>query len=525
MYNILIYGGFMDDYLSELSADAKLKVLMQCFKMDIRLKKEFRHKELFRNTTHQLVNKNIFFLSKEYLDRYASIAEKNLYYIVTGEYVKAIPNLYKRTYVLYKQMFDYYMEDKCFDYEIVYIINNYNLRLEELLECPEKYANRFATQLEREKYLAKKKNLNITELKYKYYYNLLESKGFNYQEIVSFGNYVNIPSDYIFRMAAMYCEKVLKKRCPESLNRLYYYNYKYKHGSQVADLVFIKLEFTETSEDIIKLLKYSNISIDTLYAELRDYIERYKNYLDPQAKNVLREKLLKKIDIYADTLRDESLDSNLSFEEQEAVLTIQKYLHSRKSKEKFCQDELISYLTFDNYLKTFLEHNIKVLTPIEERRLRQVNNLNSNDITDVLNKIVDGLQNGIAIDDQLLKFELLDYYKITKIPYYAITDLAKGKVSKSKYLCLLNFALKHKNEIMISDKNKEAVLSEKIVLNVSFDANNMPIADSGHEVTMEEKLEVLDELQKQNIPLYYSNYMIAIRRKYLTNQKQFKKKK
>ena len=515
------------EYLNGLEESHRKALLEDCFYIELKIKKEGRHKEIFCTIPQNFIRKKVFELSKLYLDEYASESEKKLYYNLTDKYRKRIPSMYRGSFSMYKKVFDLFLEDKCFGYDIVEIVNKFNMDLDQLIMIVEKYASRFADSNERAKYLAKKGNLSLEDLKYKYYSDVIEKKEFNYQSILTFSNHVGKSFEYILKMGATYYERVLKVACPESISHLFYANYKMTKQNKPIDLVFIKLEHTSSSEDIINLLKYSNVELEQMYLELDIYVEKYKRYLNPEARTKVKEELKRKIDIYANHLENELMNENsshLSFEEQEAIMVIMKFLKSNLDKNEFCQREVISHQTFINYLKIFIKCNKTPLSIAKKKKLESVKAESIDNISEALIKIIDGLKNGVIENDKHYKFELLDYYRITKIPLDRILELSKRKIPKNYYPILLSFVIKHRNEILITDVNKEAILNERIILDIEFDDDNNPILDSGREITEAEKLEVLNELTSQGIPLYYRNYMIYIRRKYSKKSKKIKKK-
>ena len=183
------------------------------------------------------------------------------------------------------------------------------------------------------------------------------------------------------------------------------------------------------------------------------------------------------------------------------------------SKEEFCNIKGIKIEEFDEIIFNINTSN-KELYLKYSKYIQELNNQREINNLETISKIIYLIRYGVLENDKLRYFDILDYFTMTSLSFKNILELCKKKFRTEDYNYLLVFINKNRKLNLITDKNLEKILSEKNIVGVEFDSNNLPITGTGYEVTREEKLEILEELKNQNLPLFYQIYKLALNRKF-----------
>lgn len=509
----------IENFLNNIKdSDKKKRFLKICFNTDVKAKQKNRFPYSFLILEHNFSQREVLFASKIYLDDYASIEEKNKYYQVLDIYLNSLSEHSNKLYLIYKKTFYTFLQYSLSDEKFYNLTKEFMCDIEELLEYPKRYDALYANSNEREQYKKIKETTPEENIKNKFYYDICCKVEWNYEKIYLLSLKFGKPIPYILNMANLYATNILhQEQLPEisKLTREYYSKIK---SSNPIKTIFEKLEKLENNQEIIVYLINNEIRLTTLKEYLNDYLNLYKKDLNVVDLRNLRHNLSEKIKLYEEylTMLDQK---NIKTEPKKIdlknseILIIEFINGNYSTKEEFCSLKEIKIEEFDeiifNISKSNEELYRKYLDYIQKlNNQKEINNLEK------ISKMIYLIKYGVLENDKLRYFDILDYFTMTNLSFSKVLELCKKNFKPEDYNYLLAFINKNRTLNLITDTNIERILSEKNIVGVEFDSNNMPIIGTGYEVSREEKIEVLEELKSQNFPLFYQLYKLTLNRKF-----------
>ena len=509
----------IENFLNNIKdSDKKKRFLKICFNTDIKAKQKNRFPKSFLILEHKFSQREVLYASKIYIDTYATLEEKNKYYQVLDIYLNSLSEHSKKLYLIYKKTFYTFLVYGLSNEKFYNLTKEFMCDIEELLEYPKRYDALYANFNERELYKTKKKAIPDKNIKNKFYYDVCSKVKWDLKKIYSLSLDFGKPIPYILNMANLYVTNVLHQEpLPEILKLIKQYYSKIKSPNPIKT-IFEKLENLENHQEIIAYLINNDTKIKILKEYLNDYLTLYKKDLNVVDFRNLRHNLSEKIKLYEEYLL--MLDQkNIKTEPQKIdlknseILIIEFINGNYSTKEEFCNLKEIKIEEFDeiifNISKSNEELYIKYLDYTQKlNNQKEINNLEK------ISKIIYLIKYGVLENDKLRYFDILDYFTMTNLSFSKVLELCKKNFKPEDYNYLLAFINKNRTLNLITDTNIERILSEKNIVGVEFDSNNMPIIGTGYEVSREEKIEVLEELKSQNFPLFYQLYKLALNRKF-----------
>ena len=268
-----------------------------------------------------------------------------------------------------------------------------------------------------------------------------------------------------------------------------------------------RLEKVTSSEEIKAIIKNNRDLVRP--QQIRFFLFTYRMTLSEKEKDILKESLVKKIDIVKEEtnlVKKEIAKKN----KEESVELYLKQINFKAflSKEinstlEFCSIMNITNYTFKQGL-LFLEKTDNTLYLEIKKKLSDLKKEKYLSIVTQTNRIVNEIINGISLEDgSKREFEILDFYLETNLDFKSFLDACLKKsqpINKDQFKIIRTFI----------NKNK---LYTKINIDKELKGTNIIMIDGKlHEVKEQEKIETIDFLNEHNIPLYVKLYRQALKR-------------
>lgn len=337
----------------------------------------------------------------------------------------------------------------------------------------------------------------------------------DYSKYLSFGVPSYYISEYLINKVGLSGEELVFM-----LGKVNQVEKKFKEQRKSVEFSFYdKLVETKSEDDIVKLFNAygDNFYFDTarIYRNVLDYVisKNLVLYKRDQLHSLLKEKL----DIYSKYRRKKNLEKARSLREQEEKLLVDE---GKKIVLEYMQSEYDNRMDFCNETGIELSYFNKLLTIIEkydkefyekyslfskEKRSMQFKSIIKN-----LNSIIDGIANGVKVEDGVRSYDLLDYCLTTNLSLDEFFDLCKEINLRGEKLRKVR-AFIQKN-INVGSKKTKTVLDEKLII-------------GGREITKSDKEYVLGYLKDNHIVFNEKVYMIALRRYLKGELNEVEKKK
>ena len=127
------------------------RFLKCCFNTDIKAKLSRRFPKTFLIINRRFTQNEVFYASKIYLDIFASLEDKKLYYNATNDYIIFLKNQNDQLYLKCCDVFKTFLKHGLESPKFKSLIKKYNCNIEELLQCVIRYCTYYATGEERTK--------------------------------------------------------------------------------------------------------------------------------------------------------------------------------------------------------------------------------------------------------------------------------------------------------------------------------------------------------------------------------------
>ena len=192
-------------------------------------------------------------------------------------------------------------------------------------------------------------------------------------------------------------------------------------------------------------------------------------------------------------------------EEKHYYEVIKQFINSEKSKQNFAKEYSkktgISAPKISSYIK--LAEKIDNLTERKEKHLQEQKQNKYKENEEDITTILEFLKTGVSInEDKPRKFNLLDYYTITKMNPVEMSKLINEIVSKKDYI---NF-----KQQIVGEYEKDKGADEEKKLKETYKVLNKE--GKLIEMTQEDTQYVLNYLKANEIPLTEKVYTQAVKR-------------
>lgn len=283
---------------------------------------------------------------------------------------------------------------------------------------------------------------------------------------------------------------------------------------------FSELINKKTNDEIIDFIQHSAVNVSELKGQAFDYV--ITNPTD-DADNLIKE-LREKVQIFLDARNEKMkerrnyINSNIKKNRDKDIVSeirniIILFINSaNKSKAEFCVENGIDIRTFESYIKILNKYDNelydKYIEKIEiDKRKRYYVILNT--IKNISKLIENGILNK---NGEMRKFDLLDYYLITKLSFDELIDLSqevlnKDELKKIRVFVNINRGFTHTNAKYINE-----LLNSNLEVGFQKDENGYPIDGTGRIITKDEKQLILDYLKKYKIPINSKTFNLTLKR-------------
>lgn len=278
----------------------------------------------------------------------------------------------------------------------------------------------------------------------------------------------------------------------------------------------------EDREKIIKIVSKYQTERYFKASILKTFVRSYARFFRENEKEQLETDLQEKIELYR-LAKEQELKDEMKKEKQEKEMkeedktklspeeekhyyeVIKQFINSDKSKQNFAKEYSkkagISAPKISSYIK--LAEKIDNLTERKEKHLQEQKQNKYKENEEDIITILEFLKTGVSInEDKPRKFNLLDYYTITKMNPVEMSKLINEIVSKNDYI---NF-----KQQIVGEYEKDKRADEEKKLKETYKVLNKE--SKLIEMTQEDTQYVLNYLKANEIPLTEKVYTQAVKR-------------
>lgn len=278
----------------------------------------------------------------------------------------------------------------------------------------------------------------------------------------------------------------------------------------------------EDREKIIKIVSKYQTERYFKAPILKTFVRSYARFFRENEKEQLETDLQEKIELYR-LAKEQELKDEMKKEKQEKEMkeedktklspeeekhyyeVIKQFINSEKSKQNFAKEYSkktgISAPKISSYIK--LAEKIDNLTERKEKHLQEQKQNKYKENEEDITTILEFLKTGVSInEDKPRKFNLLDYYTITKMNPVEMSKLINEIVSKNDYI---NF-----KQQIVGEYEKDKGADEEKKLKETYKVLNKE--GKLIEMTQEDTQYVLNYLKANEIPLTEKVYTQAVKR-------------
>lgn len=250
---------------------------------------------------------------------------------------------------------------------------------------------------------------------------------------------------------------------------------------------------------------YNYLSSNYIYDFIIGY-SKFKNLSDiefEKAEENLRKRVRQIKDVILKNKKDVKLKqkNRNDFNDLEiASRVINSYINNGyKSVKDFCVKNNIDPNLFRKYLDLVKKYNFELYKEFYNYFSKQRKQRFDNIIVRI-KKLVDMIRNGIQTNDNIRKFDIVDYYLYTSMSFEEIVRISKDILSKEDLTTLKIFFNRYK-------------ASKKISLDSIYNERNIvEVNNTKYEVTQIDKKNVVSYLKENRIPLLSCTYSCALKR-------------
>lgn len=110
--------------------------------------------------------------------------------------------------------------------------------------------------------------------------------------------------------------------------------------------------------------------------------------------------------------------------------------------KEFCLDNGIKINEFSDMVFIIMENDSK-LYDLYINKINRLYNKEYSRVIGKINKILEGIKNGMVDGDNIQEFDIVDYYKIINIPINSMLRIARRYLTFNDIMILQEFALKY----------------------------------------------------------------------------------
>ena len=278
-------------------------------------------------------------------------------------------------------------------------------------------------------------------------------------------------------------------------------------------------------DEIINIVDKSNTSLNRLKYGIADFVNSYKNG-DEKIKLILEDKL-NSYSLYLNKKKESDKNIKLEKDKQDtlpiALKTINAFINSDTTIDRFCKQNNINISTFHKYVNLVKEKNHAVAN-LYQQKIDQYKKDRYLYILNFIKNLVKCLKEGIIYNDKKRDYDIIDYYMSTNINLEDILDIAKGNVSNKDYNILRRFVNDNIKASKTRANDIKQIMDQKVI--TSYKTNTKGNIIEGSEVVFsnDEKQKIIDFLNNNNIPVNLKTYSLMYKR-YKDNLVVINKKK
>lgn len=357
-------------------------------------------------------------------------------------------------------------------------------------------------------------------------YGLLQNSGYNNAKLQKFCNEKNISFNNVRNCSLKYISEKLSNEERNLINEKKYLEgiksmvetqreEKKKNPSEKM-IIYNRLMKASTEEEIIKIVesysgKYTDLkrdafdclivhSSDYSVDEIKDKLQIYYEYIDRKRHEQRESEKDKRFKKYA--------EENLS----KAQETIKEFLKDKNQTiEDFCDIKNIYRSDFEKYVELIRQLDTDLYEKYSNHNKR-IRNKNFLIILMKIKKMINQIKNGVEENGIIRRFDLVDYYKTTKLTFKEVLEFSNGRLSIEEYKILRTFIVSNCADKKLTNKELNKLYDSKTIVGVQFDKNGKMIEGSGREITKEDKMNLIYYLKSNNIPVTQKTYNIVYKR-------------
>ena len=152
----------------------------------------------------------------------------------------------------------------------------------------------------------------------------------------------------------------------------------------------------------------------------------------------------------------------------DASKIVREYIEKDKDNlEEFCNSRNISVNHFQDMVLIVMENDSK-LFDLYMNKIKRLYNKEYIILFNKIKKVLSGIKNGSVDGNNIREFNILDYYKIMKMPICDMLRLSRRYIYGDEIDIICEFVLKYRiqenliNEEFVNGKNKSRKLKRKI---------------------------------------------------------------
>ena len=277
----------------------------------------------------------------------------------------------------------------------------------------------------------------------------------------------------------------------------------------------IDFDLKDDMSSLAELIECSGYNITALNENFYLYQKFYteeesKKFKDTYSK--YREYRSNKLKLKRKEKRIEEEKEKLKGKYEEASNIIISYLKSNNiSFMDFLINNNLTEEEFNDYLKSVMYNNeelYKKYLDVKDKKEEEYQNKLNNIIKEIGSRLVNGYEeNGVK-----RKFDIIDYYLITKIPLSNLLSLSEKKLTKQQFYLLKKLKTNYKNSEKYNSLEEKEILEGRRIVGIKLDENGKMIEGTGREITIEEKENVMNYLKENEISINRMTYNAALKR-------------
>ena len=374
------------------------------------------------------------------------------------------------------------------------------------------------------------------EIVLKHIFAFCEKSHFDSEKTSEYGVWLGLESGYRILMYAKEYALDYLGYTDEQFHKLRMKHYRIKmekinkNYPSISRETYDKLLNAETLEQISEIIESCGLEFESVRGSLANYINVHRNG-DTEIKNQIKTK----INMYIAKKQAEHqqqkaglLQKRKSEQLKVAVKIIMMFVNDEESYtiERFCEKNNLEKGSFERNVTLVAELDVD-LYALYKAKTEQIKKQKYMNLVGSLNRVIEGLKNGIEENGIARPFDLIDYFMITRISLKEILRLSQELVPSAEYRLLKRFCEQNVNGMTENLSVISRIMSERVIINCQKDNNGFPIFGTGEEFSAEQKEGLINYLKEKGIPINLYTYNALFRRYrdgfFGLNDKQLKK--